>query len=199
MYRSNGMWLLRFVRKRPFGLLLVLLGTSSGGVQLPYPEDTKQPYVEAHLGGTEAFSNHQLWLTSHVSQPTQKWIRWAQANTLTSWDYLSQNHGAKPIPEPWLWNCMWLFSHSVVPDSLWPHGLQHTRLPCPSLSLRVQLNSCPLNQWCHPTISSSVALFSSWPRPFPASRSFTMSQLFASGGQSIGVSASTSVLPMNFL
>ena len=89
------------------------------------------------------------------------------------------------------------FSHSVVSDSLWPHGLQHTRLPCPSPTPRVYPNSCPLSQWCNPTISSSVVPFSSGLQPFPASESFPMSQLFAWGGQSTGVSASTSVLPMN--
>ena len=81
-------------------------------------------------------------------------------------------------------------------DSLWPHEPQHTRPPGPSPTPRVYPNSCPLSQWCHPTISSVVP-FSSWPQSFPASGSFQMSQLFASGGQSIGVSASTSVLPMN--
>ena len=82
-------------------------------------------------------------------------------------------------------------------DCSQPHGLQHARLPCPSLSPRVCSNSCPLSQWCHPTISSSVVPFSSCPQSFPASGSFPMSQLFPSGGQSIGASASTSVLPMN--
>ena len=89
------------------------------------------------------------------------------------------------------------FSHSVVPDSLPPHGLQHTRPPCPSPIPGVYSNSCPLSQWCHPTIPSSVFLFSYCPQSFPASGSFQMSQLFTSGGQSIGVSASASVLPMN--
>ena len=89
------------------------------------------------------------------------------------------------------------FSHSVMSDSLWPHGLQPTRLPCPSPTPRVCSNSCPLSRWCHPTISSSVIPFSSCPQSFPASGSFPMSQLFASGGQSIGVSASASVPPMN--
>ena len=94
---------------------------------------------------------------------------------------------------------LFLFSHSVMSDSLQPHGLQHARLPCPSLSPGVCSNSCPLNWWCHPTISSSVAHFSFCPQSFPASGLFPMSQLFASGGQSIGasVSASASVLPMN--
>ena len=77
------------------------------------------------------------------------------------------------------------------------HGLQHTRFPCPLLSPAICSNSCPLSWWCHPTISSSVVPFSSGPQSFPASESFPMSQLFASGGQSIGASASASVLPMN--
>ena len=89
------------------------------------------------------------------------------------------------------------FSHSVVSDSLRLHGPQHARSPCPSPTPRVCSDSCPLNQWCHPTISSSVAPFSSCLQSFPASGSFQMSQLFTSDGQSIGVSASTSVLPMN--
>ena len=89
------------------------------------------------------------------------------------------------------------FSCSVVSDSVWLHGLQHARPPSPSPTLRVYSNSCPLSRWCHPTISPSVIPFSSWPRSFPASGSFQMSQLLASGGQSIGVSASTSVLLMN--
>ena len=89
------------------------------------------------------------------------------------------------------------FSHSVISDSLWPHEPQHTRLPCPSPTPRVYSDSCPLSQWCHPTISSSVIPFSSHLQSFPASGSFQMSQLFASGGQSTGVSASTSVLPVS--
>ena len=89
------------------------------------------------------------------------------------------------------------FSHSVVSSSLQPHGLQHARPPCPSPTPRVYSNSCPLRRWCHPTISSSVIPFSSRLQSFPASGSFQMSQLFASGGQSIGASALTSVLAMN--
>ena len=89
------------------------------------------------------------------------------------------------------------FSHSVLSDSLWPHGPEHTRLPCSSPTPRVYSNSCPSSQWCHPAISSSVVLFSSRLQSFPASGSFPMSQLFTWGGQSIGVSASASVLPMN--
>ena len=89
------------------------------------------------------------------------------------------------------------FNLSVVSDSLQPHGLQHTRLPCPSPTAGVHSNSCSLSRWCHPTISSSVVPFSSCPQSVPASGSFPMSQLFAWGGQSIAVSASASVLPMN--
>ena len=90
-----------------------------------------------------------------------------------------------------------LFSCSVVSNSLGPHGLQHARLFCPSLSPGVCSNSCPLNRWCHPIISSPVVPFSSCPQSFPASGSFPMSRLFASGGQSIGASALASVLPMS--
>ena len=89
------------------------------------------------------------------------------------------------------------FNRSVVSDSLWPHEPQHARPPCPSPTPGVYPNPCPLSWWCHPTISSSVVPFSSCPQSLPASGSFPMSQLFTSGGQSIGVSASTSVLPMN--
>ena len=89
------------------------------------------------------------------------------------------------------------FSHSVMSDSLQPNGPQHTRPPWPSPTPGVYPKSHPLSRWCHPNISSSVVPFSSRLISFPASRSFPMSQFFISGGQSIGVSASTSVLPMN--
>ena len=82
-------------------------------------------------------------------------------------------------------------------ESLWPHGLQYTRLRCPSPIPEACSNSCPLSWWCHPIISSSVIPFSSCLHSFPASGSFQMSQFFTSDGQSIGVSASASVLPMN--
>ena len=87
------------------------------------------------------------------------------------------------------------FSHSVVSDSLRPHESQHARPPCPSPTPRVHSNSRPSSQWCHPAISSSVVPFSSCPQSFPASESFAMSQLFAWGGQSTGVSALASFLP----
>ena len=82
-------------------------------------------------------------------------------------------------------------------NSLWPHGLQHIRLPCPSLSPRDCSNSCPLSWWCHPTVSSSIARLSSYPQSFAESGSLPVSQLFASGGQSTEASASASVLPVN--
>ena len=89
------------------------------------------------------------------------------------------------------------FTGSVMSDSLWPHEPQHARPPCTSPILEVHPNPCPSSQWCHPTISSSVIPFSSCPQSFPAPGSFQMSQLFAWGGQSIGISASITVLPMN--
>jgi len=88
-------------------------------------------------------------------------------------------------------------SHIVVSDTLQPHELQYTRPTCPSSTAGVYPNPCPLSWWCHPTISSSVVPFSSCPQSFPASGSFQMSQVFTSGGQSIGDSVSTSELPMN--
>ena len=90
-----------------------------------------------------------------------------------------------------------LFGRLVVSDFLWPHGLPHTNFPCPSPPPGACSDSCPLSQWCHPTISSSVTPFTSCLQSFPASGSFPVSGLFTSGGQSIGASASASVLPMN--
>ena len=95
------------------------------------------------------------------------------------------------------WKVPVQYSHSVVSDSLRPHELQHARPPCPSQTPRVYSNSCPLSRWCHPAIPSSVIPFCSSPQSLPASGSFPMSQLFAWGSQSTGVSALASVLPMN--
>ena len=108
---------------------------------------------------------------------------------------LCLQHWPLPTPSLSLFIFLLLFSHLVVSDSLQPHGVQHSRLPCPSLSPEVYSNSCPLSRWCHPTISSSVALFPSCPQSFPASRSFPVSRLFTSCGESIGASAS--VPPVN--
>ena len=102
----------------------------------------------------------------------------------------TRNHSCRP-------SSVSQFSRSVVSSSLQPHGLQHTRPPCPSLTPKVDSNSCPLNRWCHPTISSYIIPFSSCLQSFPASGSFQMSWFFTSGSHSIGVSASASVLPMN--
>ena len=90
-----------------------------------------------------------------------------------------------------------MFSHWVLSKSLWLHGLQHVRLPCPSPTPRACSDSCPSSWWCDPTISSFVIPFSSCLQSFPPSRTFPMSRFFTSGGQSIGVSASVSILPMN--
>ena len=100
----------------------------------------------------------------------------------------------------WAASCLWSsvqFSCSVMSDSLWPHGLWHARLPCPSSTPWAYSNSCPLSWWCHPTVSSSVIPFFSHLQSLPASGSFQMSQFFTSSGQSTRVSASASVLPMN--
>ena len=100
-------------------------------------------------------------------------------------------------PMKWMEGLSVQFSPSVMSDPLWLYEPQHARPPCPSPAPRVYSNSCPSSRWCHPDISSSVIPFSSYPQSLPASGSFPMSQLFAWGGQSIGVSASASVLPMN--
>ena len=118
----------------------------------------------------------------------------AADNNKVSWHLLRAYHERAPSVQ----FSSVQFSRSVVSDVLRPHGLQHARSPCPSPTSRVYSNSCPLSQWCHPTISSSVVPFFSRLQSFPASGSFQMSQLFASGGQSIGVSALTSVLQWIF-
>ena len=97
----------------------------------------------------------------------------------------------------WIYFCSVQFSHSVMSDTMQPHKSQYARPPCPSPTPGVHSDSCPLSRWCHPAISSSVVPFSSFPQSLPASGSFPMSQLFASGGKNIGVSASASVPPMN--
>ena len=108
-------------------------------------------------------------------------------------DYLLSETPGKPLQRLSV-----QFSPSIMSGSLQPHGLQHARPPCPSSTPGVYSNSCPLSQWCYPSISSSVVPFFSHPQPFPASGSFQMSQFFTSGGQSIGVSASASVFQWIF-
>ena len=129
---------------------------------------------------------------SHISK------RSLESSVLLSWKGLRTKKLDK-FKEKFLGNllCSVQFSHSVMSDPLRPHEPQHTRPPCPSPTPGVHPNPCPFSWWYHPTISSSVVPFSSCPQSFPGSGSFQMSQLFASGGQSFGASASTSVLPMN--
>ena len=105
--------------------------------------------------------------------------------------------GNREIQYCQMWDESPLFSRSVVSDSLRPHGLQHTRLPCPLPTPTAYSNSCPLSLWCHPTIASSVVPFCSHLQSFPASRSFQMTQFFASGGSKYWSFSFTSVLPMN--
>ena len=127
-----------------------------------------------------------------VSLSNSFWIcllRQGQQKQNNKWDYIKLKRFCTV-------NQSVQFSRSVMSDSLWPHEPQHTRPPCPPPTSGVHPNPCPLSQWCHPTILSSVIPFSC-PQSFPGSGSFQMSQFFTSGGQSIGVSASTSVLPMN--
>ena len=112
------------------------------------------------------------------------------------WEY-HVNKQAKTFFFSLKWVSSVQFRHSVVSESLWPHESQHARPPCPSPTTGVHSNLCPPSQWCHPAISSSIVPFSSCPQSLPASGSFPMSQLFAKGGQSIGVSALASVLPNN--
>ena len=114
-----------------------------------------------------------------------------------NFNYVKLAHNAFQVYYILLLLCSVQFSLSVVSDSLRPHELQHARPPCPSPTPGVHPNPCPLSWWCHPASSSSVIPFSSCPQSLPASESFPMSQLFAWGGQSTGVSASALVLPMN--
>ena len=110
---------------------------------------------------------------------------------------MSRTHGTKSILESLNYSWKKNVSCSVMSDTLWPHEPQHARPPCPSPTPGIHSNSCPLSQWCHPAISSSVVTFFSCPQSLPASESFPMSQLFTWGGQSTGVLALASVLPKN--
>ena len=151
-----------------------LCDTESGPQRLE--EHTALPRVAEPGGSVPTLPTDVISLVPHICY-------WG--NTII------QCHSKRKIP------ALLLFSHQVMSNSSWPHGLQHTRPPCPSPSPRVCPISCPSSRRCHPTVSSSVVPFSSCLQSFPASGSFPMSHLFTSGGQSIGASASASVLPMN--
>ena len=134
-----------------------------------------------------------------------KWLRSSSSSVLLLNTFCLRSDGNFPLTNNLMWGSVYFlptasvqFSHSVVSYSLRPHGLQNARPPCPSPTPSVYSNSCPSSQWCHPSISSSVVPFSSRLQSFPASGSLQMSQLFASGGQSIGVSASASVFQRIF-
>ena len=146
-------------------------------------------------GLERGFHGNTAWLITPTTEITNEWLALSNKIHLLDWN-------------PAFIPCSWMgisysyfqivqFSCSVMSDSLWSHGLQRARLPCPSPTPRAYSNSCPSRQWCNPTILSSVVPFSSHLQSFPASGSFPMSQFFSSGGQRIGVSASASVLPMN--
>ena len=140
-----------------------------------------------------------LWSTSHIHTWLQEWVLngdlWlARVN---EWGSGADKQCKKIMSVLWVIFSTVQFSLSVVSNSLWPHESWHARPPCPSPTPRVHSNSRPLSWWCNPAISSSVVPFSSCLQPLPASGSFPMSQLFAWGSQSIGVSASASVLPRN--
>ena len=140
------------------------------------------------------FSLYQMKFTTILLLPTDLryhlWPKKGKSNSCSVWSFFEH------LERIWM-SSVSQFSYSVVSNSLQLHGLQHARPPCPSPTPGAYLNSCPLSRWCHPTISSSVVIFSSCLQSFLALGSFQISQFFPSGGQSIGVSASTSVLPMN--
>ena len=154
------------------------------------------PGCEGHQSRIQltSYSLHSRWMKVFSPSITK--------NICQFWAFICKMK-SKPQPLKGIWSILQSlglsvqFSHSVVSDSLWPHGLQHARLLSPSPTPRVYSNSCPSSQWCHPTISSSVIPFSFHLQSCPASGSFPVSQFFTSGGQIIGVSASASVLPMN--
>ena len=137
------------------------------------------------------------FLLISVDQATPRWLHHSLMNLTPYWKYFVFSKFLSNSGHTWVANHTVQFGHLVMSDSLWPHGLKHARPPCPSPTPGVYSDSCSLSQWCHPTISSSVGPFSSCPQSFPASGCFPKSQFFTSGGQSIGVSASTSVFPMN--
>ena len=134
------------------------------------------------------------WLSRETLKTWYKWCLYVYMHTSSKWNSKNCITCLRVTQTMLL-----LFSHPDMSDSLQPHGLQHSRPPCLSPSHRVWPSSYPLHQWCHPAISSSLALFSFCPQSFPASGTFSVSWLFTSGDQNTGASASTSVLPLIFL
>ena len=170
------------------------------GLQVVYPNGTTHflctiLYPLSLTSQSKCDCGNQFW--TGFEQIMQ--IEWEKMETVADFIFLGSKITEDSDCSLEIKRCFrWVqLSCSVISDSLWPHGLQHARPPCPSPTLGVYSNSCPLSQWCHPTISSSVVPFSSCLQSFPASVSFPMSQFFESGGQSIGVSDSASVLPKN--
>ena len=148
----------------------------------------------ARLATVHGVAKSHMWLSDWMHT---LWVRRQPTAPVTLYMSSVHHRTSAPSTAPNTLFSSIQFSRSVVSNSLWPHESQHTRPPCPSPTPGVYSNSSPSSWWCHPTISSSVVPFSSCPQSLPASGSFPVSQLFAWGGQSIGVSASTSVLPMN--
>ena len=159
----------------------------------------KKPLYLRILWPPQSSDTAKLWSSYNVQERNIKKEDVRASTLLPYWvpdvTPALQGTGSEKLPVPTLSVFSSVQSLSHVP--MWPHGPQHTRPLCPSPTPRVYSNSCPFSWWCHPTISSSVILFSSHLQSFPASGSFQMSQLFVSSGQSIGVSASASVLPVN--
>ena len=149
----------------------------------------------AHQGPLPiGFSRQEYWSGSSCLPPG---IYPTQGSNPSLFWLLHWQVGSLPLVPPGSPKTLSQFLHSIMSNSLRSHRLQHTRLPCPSPTPGVYPNSCPSSQWCHPTISSSVVPFSSCHQSFPASGSFAVSQFFASGGWSIGISASSSAISMN--
>ena len=159
--------------------------------------------IDCSPPGSSVHGTLQARILKWVAMPLIAYGEWCQIH-----DLWSRRFNFSTRDQAWLLKSFYIadysvqfssvqFSRSVMSDSLWPHELQHARPPCPSPTHGVHPNSCPSRRWCHSAISSSVVPFSSCPQSLPASESFPMSQLFASGGQSIGVSALASVFPKN--
>ena len=146
-----------------------------------------------------SWSNRKIFTEGKWSSLSRShhWLAYIRSHALFGTNHITGDGGAWRLIRPAPKFSSVHSSHSLMSNSLWPHGLQYTTPPWPSPPSRVYSNSCPLSRWYHPTISSSVLPFFSCLQSFPASGSFLRSQFFTSGGQSIGVSASASVLPMN--